>query len=79
MVDGQFCMPATPNRTIDTHRHKLRQLAQRQIRLHELKLDDRKCWCDRARRKIGRESVEAHGEEDRITTGERPVQRICWT
>jgi hypothetical protein len=47
-----------------TYSYELRELANRCVRL-ELKLHDRQCWGDGTRCKIGRERVEAHGEENR--------------
>lgn len=56
------------------------QLCQRPYGLvrDELILHDRESGCDCACCKVGRQGIETHGEEDRIASRRRPVQRISW-
>jgi hypothetical protein len=60
---------------IGTHSHQLRQPTDTLMR-HELILHKRKCRGNSTSRKISRQSIEAHGEEDRIATAAGPVQRV---
>ena len=62
---------------IDTHSHQLRQPTNTLMR-HKLVLHKRERRSDSTSRKIRRESVKAHCEEDRIATTAGPVQRVCW-
>jgi hypothetical protein len=58
-----------------THRHQLRQPADTLMR-HELILHKRKRRGNSTSREISRQSVEAHGEQDRIATATGPIQRV---
>lgn len=63
---------------IDTHSHQLRQPTNTLMR-HKLILHKRERRSHSTSRKIRRQSVKAHCEEDRIATAAGPVQRICGT
>ena len=63
---------------VDTHSHQLRQPANTLMR-YELILHKRERGSDSASRKISRQGVKAHCEEDRIATTAGPVQRVCGT
>ena len=61
-----------------THSHQLRQPTNTLMR-HKLILHKRESRSDSTSRKIRRQSVKAHCEEDRIATTAGPVQRVCGT